>query len=193
MLDNGTLRLERFSGTSVGYRMKDHHIFGCPVFALQNDLAAGNKLPKWSPRARLGPNLGPSPSHARNVNLALNLTTGLVSLQFHCHFDDFFEMTHLSTSRDVDVVSSWKQLAGFVNYDRTPTPSERLARSRNQRVAPIRTTAPTTPSSVAQKEVSFTSDFSLKSSDVPVSEGASQLLTSLLLVLAPAAEAMREP
>ncbi|KAL7480223.1 hypothetical protein ACHAW6_005922 [Cyclotella cf. meneghiniana] len=33
----------------------------------------------------------PSPHHAQNVNLVLNLDTGLVSLQFHCRYDDFYE------------------------------------------------------------------------------------------------------
>jgi hypothetical protein len=79
VLPNGTSRFERFSSINVGFRMKDNHAFGCPVFALKNDLAAGNKIPKWSPRARLGLNLGPSPNHAWNVNLVLNLNTGLVS------------------------------------------------------------------------------------------------------------------
>jgi hypothetical protein len=39
VLLDGTSRLERFSGVNVGSRMKDNHTFGCPVFALQNDLA----------------------------------------------------------------------------------------------------------------------------------------------------------
>ena len=57
------------------------HTFACPVFALQNALASGNTLPRWSPRAYLGLNLGPSPIHSRNVYLylVLNLTTGCVS------------------------------------------------------------------------------------------------------------------
>jgi hypothetical protein len=58
--------------------MKHHHAFGCPVFALENDLAAGSSIAHWSPRARLGVNLGSSPSHARNVYLVLNLHTGCV-------------------------------------------------------------------------------------------------------------------
>ena len=76
--------------------MKDNHVFGCPVFALQNDLAAGNSIPKCSPRCHLGLILGPSPSHAQTVNLVLNLHTGLVSPQLHCHYDDFFEAMHHS-------------------------------------------------------------------------------------------------
>ena len=101
-----------FSGSRVGVRMRDQHTFACPVFALQNNLAAGNAMPRWSPRARLGLNLGPSPFHARNVYLVLNLTTGLVSPQYHCRFDDFFEMVKLN-GPDVTTSANWKQLAGF--------------------------------------------------------------------------------
>ena len=67
VLEDGTSRLELFSGIRVGTRMRTLHTFGCPVFALRNELASGNSLPKWVPRARLGLNLGPSMSHARNV------------------------------------------------------------------------------------------------------------------------------
>jgi hypothetical protein len=93
VLEDGTSRLELFSSIRVGANMKHVHTFGCPVFALQNALASGNQLPQWSPRARLGLNLEPSPMHARNVYLVLNLTTGCVSLQYHCPFDNFVKTT----------------------------------------------------------------------------------------------------
>ncbi len=93
VLEDGTLRLELFSSICVGCNMKHEHTFGCPVLALQNALASGNQLPRWSPCTCLGLNLGPSPRHARNVYLVLNLITGCVSPQYHCRFDDFFEMT----------------------------------------------------------------------------------------------------
>ena len=96
--------------------MRDQHTFACPVFALQNNLAAGNTMPRWSPRARLGLNLGPSPLHARNVYLVLNLTTGLVSPQYHCRFDDFFETVKLN-GPDVITSANWKHLAGFLGWD----------------------------------------------------------------------------
>eukprot|EP00956_Cyclotella_meneghiniana_P034451 scaffold105063_cov38-Cyclotella_meneghiniana.AAC.1 len=35
VLQECTSRIERFSGVKVGFRMKDNHAFGCPVFALQ--------------------------------------------------------------------------------------------------------------------------------------------------------------
>ena len=112
VMQDGSSRLEIFSGIRVGMRMRDIHAFGCPVFALQTQLASGGILPRWSPRARLGLNLGQSPAHARNVNLVLSLTTGLVSPQYHCMFDDFFEMTKHG-GPDMAVSGIWKQLAGL--------------------------------------------------------------------------------
>jgi hypothetical protein len=93
VLEDGTSRLELFSSIQVGCNMKHVHTFECPVFALQNALASGKLQPRWSPRARLGLNLAPSPTHARNVYLVPNLMTGCVSPQYHCCFDDFFETT----------------------------------------------------------------------------------------------------
>ncbi len=83
-------------------------------------------IPKWSPRSHLGLNLGPSPNYTWNVNLVLNLNTGLVSPQFHCSYDDFFETTrHLE--RDIMTSANWKQLAGFTKYDGNPTVKDRLS------------------------------------------------------------------
>jgi hypothetical protein len=116
-LADGRSPLEVFASLAVGSKMRDNHTFGCPVFALQNALAAGNTIPKWSPRARLGFNLGPSPSHARNVALVLNLSTGLVSPQYHCRFGDFFETTRYA-KRDLSAGSTWQHLAGLIRVDR---------------------------------------------------------------------------
>ena len=96
--------------------MKHVHTFACPVFALDNALASGNSLPRWSPCARLGLNLGPSPTHARNVYLVLNLITGCVSPQYHCRFDDFFETTRHGRP-DVSGTICWQQLAGLSHTD----------------------------------------------------------------------------
>jgi hypothetical protein len=181
VLLDSTSRLEQFSGMNCGFRMKDNHAFGCPVFALQNDLAAGNKIPKWSPRARLGLNLGPSPSHARNVYLVLNLQTGLVSPQFHCRFDDFFETTRFS-GHDIVTSGHWKQAAGFLKYDGTPTAKERGSarivssvtpvgtRSRSNQVTPIQD-SPDQDYFDASDDVSFAEP--LVNDDVPLPEGAS--------------------
>jgi hypothetical protein len=114
--------------------MKHHHAFGCPVFALDNDLAAGSSIPHWSPRACLGVNLGPSPSHTRNVYLVLNLHTGCVSLQYHCQFDSFFERVRQG-GPDVSVPTARQQLSGLTvmtqipsieHHDEVPRPSKRM-------------------------------------------------------------------
>jgi hypothetical protein len=55
--------------------------------------------------------------YARNVCLVLNLVTGCVSPQYHCHFDDFFETTRHGAS-DVSGTICWQQLA---NLDRATT------------------------------------------------------------------------
>jgi len=120
VLEDGTSRLERFSSIKIGSKMKHHHAFGCPVFALENDLAAGSPIPHWSPRARLGVDLGSSPSHARNVYLALNLHTGCVSPQYHCKFDNFFK-TVRHGGPDVSVLMAWQQLTGLIFMTQTPS------------------------------------------------------------------------
>jgi hypothetical protein len=112
VLEDGTSRLELFSLIRVGCNMKHVYTFGCPVFARQNALAPGNQLPRWSPCAHLGLNLGPSPMHARNVYQVLNLITGCVSPQYHCRFDDFFETT-CHGGPDVSGTICWQQLAGL--------------------------------------------------------------------------------
>jgi hypothetical protein len=108
------------SSIQVGSKMKHHHAFGCLVFALENDLAAGSPIPHWSPRARLGVNLGSSPSHARNVYLVSNLHTGCVLLQYQCRFEDFFE-TVRHGGPDVSVPTAWQQLSRLTVMMQTPS------------------------------------------------------------------------
>jgi hypothetical protein len=120
VLEDGTSRLEHFSSIRIRSKMKHHHAFGCPVFALENDLTAMSSIPHWSPRARLGVNLGSSPSHARNVYLVLNLHTGCVSPQYHCRFNNFFETVRHS-GPDVSVPSAWQQLSGLTAMTQTPS------------------------------------------------------------------------
>jgi hypothetical protein len=100
--------------------MKHLHAFGCPVFALENDLAAGNSILHWSPHTHLGANLGPSPLHARNLYLVLNLHTGCVSPQYHCRLDKVFE-TVKHGGPDVSVPTAWQQLSGLTVMSQTPS------------------------------------------------------------------------
>jgi hypothetical protein len=110
--EDGTSPLERLSGAEVAANLKDCHTPLCPLYALNSSLANGKSIPKWDNRRRIGINLGPSPRHAINVSLVLNLTTGLSSPHFHVKHDEFFE-TVASRTGAPDTVSSWQSLAGF--------------------------------------------------------------------------------
>jgi hypothetical protein len=77
VLEDGTSRLELFSSICVGSNMTHAHTSGCPVFALQNTLASGNQIPCWTPHARLGLILGPSPMHVGMSTLFLTWSPGV--------------------------------------------------------------------------------------------------------------------
>ncbi len=87
----GRVANQMFSGSNTPTVLRHFHPFGCPTYVLNDSLAAGKSIPKWHKRARLGVYLGRSPTHAQSVALILNLSTGLVSPQFHLKFDDLFE------------------------------------------------------------------------------------------------------
>ena len=93
--------------------MKYFHTFGCPVYALKNDLQNNDGATSiFFTRARLGKNLGLSPRHARNVSLVLSLDTGLVSPQFHVKHDEFFETVKPNAGND-HIVSRWQYLSAI--------------------------------------------------------------------------------
>ena len=48
------------------------HIFGCPVYFLDQKLQDGKKLPKWNRRSQQGIYLGVSKQHSSTVHLVLN-------------------------------------------------------------------------------------------------------------------------
>ena len=108
----GKTPLEVFSGSDIRPNPKHFHPFGCPVYVLNKDLAAGKSISKWLPRARCGIYLGFSPNHSRNVALVLNPQTGLVSPQFHVKFDDMFETVEYPRNKQLDP-AEWQCKAGF--------------------------------------------------------------------------------
>jgi hypothetical protein len=153
-----------FSSIQVGSSMKTLHTFGCPVFTLHHALAGGKSIPQWDPRSRIGLYLGPSPLHACNVHLVLSLTTGLVSLQFHCCFDDFFETCKYGFS-DMGISSTWQRLAGFkhangdpwIQPDQRPLSCTPISKMGNTSESQL-TTAKFLPSE-SQDEQSVSSEF----------------------------------
>jgi hypothetical protein len=71
-------------------RLNNYHVFGCPVFVLDDTLQSDHRIPRWDPRSRQGVFLGFSSQHANNVAYVLNIRTNEILLQFHVVFDDLF-------------------------------------------------------------------------------------------------------
>ena len=89
---------------------QDYHIWGCPVYILDEKLQSGSiGPPKWEPRSRLGIYVGHSPVHAGSVALVLNVTTGHISPQYHVALDDDFST--VPALRDGTSPTHWKELA----------------------------------------------------------------------------------
>ena len=76
-------------------RLNNFHVFGCPVFVLDESLQADNRIPRWDPRSRQGVFLGFSSHHANNVAYVLNIRTNEISPQYHLVFDDLFQTVNV--------------------------------------------------------------------------------------------------
>ena len=88
---HGIAPIDLFFGSQVPkHKLRDLHVWGCPVYVLDPTLQQDKKLPRWEPRSRRGLFVGFSPHHSSNVPLILNLSTGSISPQFHVVFDDQF-------------------------------------------------------------------------------------------------------
>jgi hypothetical protein len=166
VLEDGTSRLELFSSIQVGSNLKHVHTFGCPVCALQNTLASGNQLPHWSPRASLGLNLGPTPMHARSIYLVLNLVTGRVSPQYHCHFDIFFEKTHHGAP-DVFGTICWQQWA---NLDRAKMVLSKVSMPNQHSIISLKRTLPDEEPHTMSNPVFEPNTYDTTSDDYSISE-----------------------
>ena len=134
-LKDGISPLDKVSQVAIRPKISSFHHFGCPVYVLDNALAAGKSLPKWEECARVGIYLGPSPLHARSVALIFSLTTGLVSPQFHVVFDEHFQTVGKNVPGSLLFKSEWQRLAVF-DLDTVPT-SPKRHQSRCSRVATI--------------------------------------------------------
>jgi hypothetical protein len=104
---------EIFTGVQISAEVRHHHTFGCPVYVTEISLQQGKSLSVWMSRARVGINLGISPTHARSVALVLSLKTGLVLPQFHVKHDDLFETARTSLGGFRLPKSHWQELSGF--------------------------------------------------------------------------------
>ena len=65
---DGPAPIEIFCKTTTSCEyLRRAKVFGCPVYVLDPRMQDGKKIPKWSPRARLGMFLGFSANHSSSV------------------------------------------------------------------------------------------------------------------------------
>ena len=107
---NGISPSDVFFGTRVPrHKLRNLHVWGCPVYVLDPSLQAGKKIPRWEPRSKRGVFCGLSNIHLSEVPQVLNLTTGSITTQFHVIFDDRFT-TVPSIAREEEPPSHWADL-----------------------------------------------------------------------------------
>ena len=128
---NSLTPAEIFSGTRVTANPRHWHTWGCPVYVLDNALQAGQKINKWNSRARVAVYLGQSPNHARSIGLALNLTTGNVSPQFHMKWDSSFDTLKRSFGGYMPE-SKWQIQCGFTKSSNRSDPKEPMLVQRRE-------------------------------------------------------------
>ena len=68
-----------FGSTIPRHKLWNMYVWGCPVYVLCPTLQAGNKIPRWEPRSKLGIFCGLSTIHSSEVPQVLNLTTGSIT------------------------------------------------------------------------------------------------------------------
>ena len=101
------------------------HVFGCPIFVLDNRIADGKKIPRWEARSQKGLHLGPCKKHSSKAPLTLNLRTGKVTPQFNVVFDDWFASVSRGPNELPDFNSDeWYRMFGDSVYQYIPDSDE---------------------------------------------------------------------
>lgn len=96
---------------------QNFHVWGCPVYVLDKEIADGKKIPKWRPRSQRMMFVGFSPHHASCVPMVLNPQTGTITPQFHVVFDDWFDTvtTNVDDLPDYNT-AEWYKMFGDSEY-----------------------------------------------------------------------------
>ena len=89
-----------FSVKSDHQELRMAKVWGCPAYVLDPRIQDGKKIPRWSPRSKMGQFLGRSTEHAGSIGLIRNLKTNAISSQFHVVYDNEFTTVTSDWSND---------------------------------------------------------------------------------------------
>ena len=97
--------------------LRNLHVFGCPVYALNPTISNGKKLPRWQPRSKRKVNMRLPSKHTSTVPLVLDLDTGYITTNFHVVLDDWFTTVASEVDELPDFESDeWYKLFGESTY-----------------------------------------------------------------------------
>ena len=98
---SGLSPLEVFFDTKSDHQeLRAAKVWGCPAYVLDPRIQDGKKIPRWSPRSKMGQFLGRSEEHAGSVGLIRNLKTNAVTAQFHVVYDNHFSTVSADLTAD---------------------------------------------------------------------------------------------
>ena len=106
---DGRLSLSHFAHLDAIFNINDKHTFSCPTYALNSILQSRLLIPKWDLHIRVGIYAGKSPFYTKSILLIMNISTSLISPQFHCIYDDNFTMIN-AIRRGIEP-PNWNKLA----------------------------------------------------------------------------------
>jgi transposase InsO family protein len=89
--ENGLMSVDLWTKTRYPIqKFHNLHVFGCPVYVLEKNLADGKSLGRWKARSNRCLYLGLSMQHSAEAALVLNPNTGRITPQWNVVFDDEF-------------------------------------------------------------------------------------------------------
>ena len=95
-------------------KLHNLHVFGCPVYVLQKEIADGKKIPRWRNRSTRGMHMGVSEKHSGDAPLVLNPKTGKITPQWNVIFDDWFSTITIEEDNLPDFHSEeWAETFGM--------------------------------------------------------------------------------
>ena len=145
------------------------HVWGCPTYVLQKNLADGKSIGRWQPRSQRSQNMGFSEKHSLDVPYVLNIATGNITPQWNLVFDDWFT-TITNSLEDLPDFNSeeWSKLFGTSTYH---LPHDELSTADDDPLLPQQTSA-------AEQAANLVPPTPLPNSGIQVPEGPNPFITS---------------
>ena len=103
------------------------HVWGCPVYVLEKNLADGKSIGRWKAKSQRMIYMGYSDRHSSDVPLVLNPFTGSITPQWNVVIDDWFATVATSVDDLPDFnADEWSRIFGAHTYHFPQEPGEEI-------------------------------------------------------------------